>query len=84
MTATEPFITIASDYAVLEVGEILFYYGYEFDVDGDEQVWGVEVKKQGKSVFRAPYQDSWPVDQFESGECLLYGIGLYLADRVAR
>jgi len=93
MAPGEVELAIASDYAVLEVGEWRFYYGYEVttgEQDGDEWdasggEWCFEAKFQGRRVG-----DLVPFSVLKkAGDCgdrercewmLLVGIGLLLGD----
>ncbi|MDD5014627.1 MAG: hypothetical protein PHW73_05930 [Atribacterota bacterium] len=82
-------VSIASDYAVLEQGDYTteyhpfsFYYGYEWGRKDEQEVWGFSAEKNGKKIFSISYEDMKKEDdcpnQMECGECLLFGIGLYL------
>jgi hypothetical protein len=72
-----------SDYAYVDAGAWSLYYGYEFDRDGDEEVWGFSAKRDGAVVLRVRYdamaQLAGCPDRFACGACLLFGIGLMLA-----
>lgn len=79
-------LVTASDYAVLEVKGQRFYYGYELKYDpmGDE-VWGFEcITEAGAHTHQRPYETmaqlSGCPDQFDTQGCLLFGIGLWIAE----
>lgn len=75
----------ASDYAGLQVGDHQheFYYGYEYDSDAEGAIWGFFVTWEGTRLWGVPYtqmaQHPGCPDQFETQDCLLFGIGLWLA-----
>jgi hypothetical protein len=79
-------VTTAGDYATLAAGGWSFYYGYEFGTTGGddpESVWGFEAKRDGGVGMRLGYDGMRTIpgcpDQFECQDCLLFGIGVYLA-----
>ena len=81
-------MTIASDYAHIQGGDIEAYYGYEFtktdhntDWDDDPPEWGFWLKKGGVEVMRVPFSElrrrEKRLDQEETAECLLVGLETY-------
>lgn len=82
-------VSISGDYAVLEVGALYFYYGYEYVwcIDhakftprcGDEceTEWAFTVKREGKYIDK--HRCSSEFGEFEVEQQLLYGIGKYIA-----
>ena len=84
----KPEVNIASDYAIMKVGDLHFYYGYEHvwcnthqkfanrcDDDCDTE-WAVAVSRDYKIIreFRALPEH----DQFDLEAQLLCGIGQYI------
>lgn len=83
-------VIINDDYAVLTSANYCFYYGYEFDRkelnDGDEEdIWGFEVSKDSKKVFRISADEMEKYkncpSKWQCEKMLLFGIGLYLSDK---
>jgi hypothetical protein len=77
----------ASDYAGLEVETRRYYYGYEFDQSPDgHEIWGFAYTREGEPLFRITYEAMAEYlgcpDQFETRECLLFGLGLAMAQGV--
>ncbi len=76
-------ISEASDYAGLAVDDYSFYYGYEFNRAGQDEVWGFEYSKDDKTVFAIEYDEMKKYkdcpDKFETTQCLLFGIGIFLS-----
>lgn len=76
-------VSIASDYAVLNVGDLRFYYGYEVTVGPeDNEEWCFQVKRGREVLFTVP----WPQlplerkgDWGEPGVCLLAGLEWVIA-----
>ena len=85
-------ILINDDYAVLSTDKYHFYYGYEFDSKECEcgntiEIWGFEVCVDGdRPVFRMSYEEMSKYkncpDLWECDNCLLFGIGLFVNDKL--
>jgi hypothetical protein len=73
---SESRVSIASDYAVLEAGPYYFYFGYEYDKDGDDEIWGFVARKNKEIVFGYPVSGEV---RFDVTEQLLKGIGKFIA-----
>lgn len=82
-------IIINDDYAVLTSANYYFYYGYEFDrkelENGDEEeIWGFEVSKDNKKVFRISADEMEKYkncpNRWQCEKMLLLGIGMYLSN----
>ena len=83
-------VSIAGDYAVLEVVDLYFYYGYEHVWcidhgkfadrcdDECETEWAFTVKRHGKYI--AKHRCSSKFGQFEVEQQLLYGLAKYIAE----
>lgn len=83
-------VACASDYAVLEVGDLYFYYGYEHvwcrnhehfvDKCGEEcdTEWAFTVKNRAKYIHK--FRASSSVDMFNVEEQMIYGLGQYLSN----
>jgi hypothetical protein len=86
-------VSIAGDYAVLEAGNLYFYYGYEHvwcnahgkfaDKCGEDcdTEWAFTAKRNGKYIAR--YRRSSEIDEFAVAEQLLYGLGKYITEKTA-
>lgn len=77
-------ISISDDYAAISTYNYGFYYGYEFDSNNDEDIWGFETCEDDKP-FRISYDEMSKYkdcpSQWECTECLLFGIGLWLENK---
>lgn len=81
-------IGLSDDYAVLTVGELRFYFGYEFTVpedpgDDDDVEWAFVVHRmsdgrQQAELMRLPESAVHPAEREEPAFYLLAGIGHYL------
>lgn len=82
-------VIINDDYAILTSANYYFYYGYEFNIkeldDDDEYIWGFEVTKNNKSVYRISADEMEKYkncpNQWQCEKMLLFGIGMYLSDK---
>jgi|SRR5580765_3311138 len=81
-------VYVAGDYAVMECGELYFYYGYEHiwccdhkrfaDRCGDdcETEWAFTAKKNGKLTVES--RRSQDIDEFSVAEQLIFGLGGFI------
>ena len=71
-------LSVSSDYATIEIGEIVFYYGYEVT---EEEVWCFIAKKKDKVLFVINRMDIFKNSNLKKDSSpemfLLVGIGLY-------
>lgn len=89
-----PKVSVAGDYAVLEVGELYFYYGYEHvwcrlhekfadnqccSTEDSETEWAFTVKQKGKYI--AKFRRSAEIDEFNVEEQMIYGLGKFTEQR---
>lgn len=83
----ETYQSINDDYALLSTKKYYFYYGYEFDSKecdcGDtEDIWGFEVTKNNKEIFKISANEMEKYKEcpskWQCEEMLLFGIGLFL------
>lgn len=70
-------LSIASDYAVLHVGEDSFYYGYETAIDEDGQEWRFRAVMPESPIFTIflTCEEIGLKDRFDVTSGLLLGIG---------
>ena len=80
-------LSYSDDYAVLESGSKMFYYGYEYAdelglPEKDDQEWGFFVREGNEVVRSMPYsaleKGQRDADEYSVLENLLIGIGKYL------
>ena len=84
-------LSTASDYAVLKVGALEFYYGYEYGmlmaltgVPTDADAWGFIVRQEHMVIYHRAYEagiEQIQRDRESTAECLLVGIGFWIDDR---
>lgn len=70
-----PQISIAEDYAVMYAAGLRFYYGYE---EQDHGLWCFTVTQDEHEIFRLPHDKLGCKDMFETTECLLHGIAMWM------
>ncbi|NQT91462.1 MAG: hypothetical protein HQ559_01780 [Lentisphaerae bacterium] len=81
-------VILNDDYAVLHVGDLRFYYGYEvttagergFDLDDAEDAeWCFQVTRGKKVLMTIPCNELAAADETgEPAEMLLIGIGMWI------
>ena len=78
-------LSISDDYAILELGNFRFYYGYEYGRDlAGEEVWGFYLEDDKHNRLLQITQDEMhkiancPKDDYDCNAMLTFGIGLYL------
>ena len=90
MSADKIEVNISGDYAVLDVGDLQFYYGYEhvwcrtnrsfmpkcFD-DECSNDWAFSVTRNRKII--AEFRRSTDLDEFNVEAQLIYGLGQFIA-----
>ena len=70
--------SIASDYAVLRIGNIRFYYGYEATDDKGEWCFSAsDQESNSESRFTIPQSKLNVRDKWNCAECLMDGIEQY-------
>lgn len=77
---------VASDYAVLDVGNYKFYYGYEETANNNEgaEEWAFVAKKGNRELMRlGTSQLTLGPDQFDVTANLLAGLGMFIANHTS-
>lgn len=77
-------LSISDDYAVLDLKNFSFYYGYEYGRDlTDNEVWGFYLEDNKRvRLFQITLDEMKKIkncpDQWNCKSMLIFGIGLYL------
>lgn len=80
-------ISEGKDFSGLSVKGHIFYYGYKYGEKDNDDVWGFEYAQDGRTIFSInydamkKYSESDVPPKTDTMECLLYGIGLFLAKK---
>lgn len=70
-----PRISLTDDYAVMYAAGLRFYYGYEVQ---DQGLWCFSVTQDDDEIFRLSFEQLKCRDMFETAECLLQGIAMWM------